>query len=97
MNASYLNTLSIGEHTLKVTFSDGKEVTTKFSVTEDEKEEEKPIIKPTPEPKPEEKPEIIPPIENPKTGDEILTYGILGLMSLIGLIGSLINVNKKNN
>ena len=95
LNASYLNTLSIGEHTLKVTFSDGKEVTTKFSVTEDEKEEEKPIIKPTTEL--EEKPEVIPSIENPKTGDEILTYGILGLMSLIGLIGSLINVNKKNN
>ena len=95
LNASYLNTLSIGEHTLKVTFNDGKEVTTKFSVTEDEKEEEKPIIKPTPEL--EEKPEVIPSIENPKTGDEILTYGILGLMSLIGLIGSLINVNKKNN
>lgn len=64
MNASYLNTLSIGEHTLKVTFNDGKEVTTKFSVTEDEKEEEKPIIKPTPEL--EEKPEVIPSIENPK-------------------------------
>lgn len=74
LNQSYLNTLSVGEHTLKVAFKDGVDVEIKFTIakvdeikTEKEKEE----------------------IPNPETSDSVVIYITLTIMSAV-LLGILI-------
>ena len=69
---SYIDTLSVGEHTLKVVFSDGGEATTKFTVTS-----------------------VIPEIDSPKTGDNVIFYVVTGILSLLGLSGTLAFVIRR--
>lgn len=77
----YLKTLSVGEHTLKVAFSDGKEATTKFEFKEKQQivntENDKENIS-----------------TSPKTGDNLLVYLVLSVVSVIG-ITTLIIVNNR--
>ena len=73
LNNTYLKTLSVGEHILKVTFKDGKEVLTKFVITNDNAS-----------------------FENPNTGDNIVANLLIGVMSLLGLVG-IFNYQKKQN
>ena len=69
---SYIDTLSVGQHTLKVVFSDGGEATTKFIVAS-----------------------VITEIDNPKTGDNIIFYITIGIISLISLVGTSTYIYKK--
>ncbi len=71
LNDTYLKTLSIGEHILKVTFKDGKEVSTKFVIANDNNS-----------------------FENPNTGDNIVVNLLIGVMSLLGLVG-IFNYSQK--
>ena len=80
----YLKTLSIGEHILKVAFSDGKEVTTKFEVKEKQQ-----IV----ETNNNEEDNIT---TSPKTGDNLLLYIVLSVISIIGIITFVITNIKKN-
>ena len=77
----YLRTLSVGEHTLKVAFSDGKEATTKFEIKEKQQ-----IINTK-----NDKENIS---TSPKTGDNLLVYLVLSVVSIIG-ITTLIIVNNR--
>ena len=87
---SYLKSLSIGEHTLKVVFSDGITSKTKFIIKEKEQNETKNNIV-----------SIIDETKsngnslNPKTGDNITTYITLFIISLLGITTSVITNNKK--
>ena len=80
----YLKTLSIGEHILKVAFSDGKEVITKFEVKEKQQ-----IV----ETNNNEEDNIT---TSPKTGDNLLLYIVLSVISIIGIITFVITNIKKN-
>ena len=73
LNDTYLKTLSVGEHILRVVFTDEKEVSTKFIIANDNNEVEIPSL--TPE------------IENPNTGDKAVTYIIMGIASFVVLAG----------
>ena len=87
---SYLKSLSIGEHTLKVVFSDGITSKTKFIIKEKEQNEIKNNIV-----------SIIDETKsngnslNPKTGDNITMYITLFIISLLGITASIITNNKK--
>ena len=71
LNDTYLKTLSVGEYTLKVTFKDGREVSTKFVIANDNAS-----------------------FKNPNTGDNIVVNLLIGVMSLLGLVG-IFNYSKK--
>ena len=77
----YLRTLSVGEHTLKVAFSDGKEATTKFEIKEKQQ-----IVNTK-----NDKENIS---TSPKTGDNLLVYLVLSVVSIIG-VTTLIIVNNR--
>ena len=109
---AYLKTLSVGEHTLKVTFSDNGEAITKFTIkekqqntnTEDNKNTGN--TENTENTKDEEKQENNNlnnndikkdnTITNPKTGDNIITSVMLFVVSATA-IGILTIVNKKKS
>ena len=76
LSKEYVDTLSVGEHTIKFVFNDGGEATTKFEVKEQVESSNANI-------------------ENPKTGDNIVFYLTTGILSIIGLSGSLIAVYRK--
>ena len=78
LNKEYVDTLSIGEHTIKVEFSDGGSATTKFEVKAKQVNTEKT--------------ENIP---NPQTGDNIGTYIILSIISVLGIAATVVINNKK--
>ena len=87
---SYLKTLSIGEHTLKVVFSDGITSKTKFIIKEKDKSEiKKDTINTIEETKSNGN------SLNPKTGDNITTYITLFIISVLGIVASVITNNKK--
>ena len=91
LNKDFANSLSIGEHTLKVTFNDGGEAITKFTIAKAEIEEAKAEIEET-----EEKTEIIinNNSKNPKTGDNISMWIILMLFSWLGIVGTIKYIKK---
>lgn len=72
LNDSYLKKLSLGEHTLKVVFTDENEAVTKFTITDDIViiDEVKPVGE----------------IENPSTGDNIIVDVSIGAISALGLL-----------
>ena len=72
LNKEYLDTLSNGNHTLKVQFNDGGEATTKFTIVK--------VNAPTQDDTNTE--------DNPKTGDNIVFYVATGILSMIGLAGA---------
>lgn len=87
---SYLKTLLIGEHTLKVVFSDGITSKTKFIIKEKDKSEiKKDTINTIEETKSNGN------SLNPKTGDNITTYITLFIISVLGIVASVITNNKK--
>mgnify|MGYP004529026785 FL=1 len=87
---SYLKTLLVGEHTLKVVFSDGITSKTKFIIKEKDKSEiKKDTINTIEETKSNGN------SLNPKTGDNITTYIILFIISVLGIVASVITNNKK--
>ena len=81
LNKEYVNTLSAGEHTIKVEFSDSGSATTKFEVKV--KQVNTPVENDT-------KTE-----DNPKTGDNIIFYVATGSLSMLGLAGAGIYTYRK--
>ena len=78
LNKEYVDTLSVGEHTIKVVFSDGGSATTKFEVKAKQVNTEKTED-----------------ITNPQTGDNIGTYIILSIISVLGIAATVVINNKK--
>lgn len=78
LNKEYVDTLSVGEHTIKVEFSDGGSATTKFEVKAKQVNTEKTEN-----------------ITNPQTGDNIGTYIILSIISVLGIATTIVINNKK--
>lgn len=78
LNKKYVDTLSVGEHTIKVEFSDGGSATTKFEVKAKQVNTEKTED-----------------ITNPQTGDNIGTYIILSIISVLGIATTIVINNKK--
>ena len=102
LNKDYVDTLAVGEHTLKVAFADGGEAETTFTIArkaednnnnEDNNENNNENNTPS---KPENKEEIKDKDNgsNPKTGDNIILYVAMASISIIGL-GAIIIVSKK--
>ena len=94
LNKDYVNTLAVGEHTLKVAFADGGEAETTFTI-EKKAENNNNNENNTPS-KPENKEEMKDKDNgsNPKTGDNIILYVAMASISIIGL-GAIIIVSKK--
>ena len=103
LNKDYVDTLAVGEHTLKVAFTDGGEAETTFTIArkaednnnnEDNNENNNENNTPA---KPENKEEMKDKDNgsNPKTGDNIILYVAMASISIIGL-GAIIIVSKKN-
>ena len=104
---AYLKTLSVGEHTLKVAFTDGGETTTKFVIAKkveenkdndnnnnnnnDNSDKNDNIDNNTSNTENENKEESI---SNPKTGDNVMLYVTIASMSILGL-GATTIVSKK--
>ena len=72
LKKDYLNKLSIGEHKLKVLFNNGGVAESKFTINKTKEEIEI-------------KKEETTKIENPKTVDNIVTYFVLSIVSLVGI------------
>lgn len=99
----YLKTLSVGEHTLKVIFSDNGEAITKFTIKEKSKNE---IAQNTENSKNQEqennnlknndvqKDNLK---VNPKTGDNVIAYYALYLIALLGIITLVMVSSAKSN
>ena len=81
----YLKTLSVGEHTLKVAFSDSGEAITKFSIKE--KQENNNLTN-----NDVQKDNTN---ANPKTGDNVIVYAVLFVIALLGTITLIIINNTK--
>ena len=76
----FVDSLSAGEHTLKVTFTDGGETITTFTVanvTSENVTSENVISE-----------NVTSEVGNPKTGDNITDYIVAGILSFIGLAGA---------
>ena len=102
LNKDYVDTLAVGEHTLKVAFTDGGEAETTFTIArkaednnnnEDNSENNNENNTSS---KPENKEEMKDKDNgsNPKTGDNIILYVAMASISIIGL-GAIIIVSKK--
>ncbi len=91
LKEKYLKTLSVGKHTLKVTFSNGGEAVTKFEIkakqTNTKAETNKKENNNNVDDKNEEEKEITNNnSSNPKTGDNIYLYGAIFIASIVGMI-----------
>ena len=93
LKKEFVDTLSVGEHTLKVVFNDGGEAETTFTI-EKEAENNNNNENNTPS-KPEDKEEMKDNGSNPKTGDNIMLYVAIASMSIIGLVATTIVAKKK--
>jgi putative uncharacterized protein (fragment) len=107
----YLKTLSVGEHTLKVAFSDNGEAITKFTIKEKQQNETPEDSKntgSTENTEKEEQPENNnvtnndvqkENTNNPKTGDNVIVYAVLFAIALLGIITLIIvnNTKRKNS
>ena len=107
----YLKTLSVGEHTLKVAFSDNGEAITKFTIKEKQQNETQEDNKNTENTEntgnteKEEQPENNNVTNNnvqkdntstnPKTGDNVIVYAVLFAIALLGIITLIIVNNTK--
>ena len=93
LNKDYVDTLAVGEHTLKVAFADGGEAETTFTIVR-KAENNNNNENNTPS-KPEDKEEMKDNGSNPKTGDNIMLYVAIASMSIIGLGATTIVAKKK--
>ena len=84
LNKEYVDTLSIGEHTIKVEFNDGGKATTKFEVKAKEVNNEN-----------SENITNSQTITNPQTGDNITKYFMLSIISVVGIVISVMINNKE--
>ena len=101
---AYLKTLSVGEHTLKVAFSDNGEAITKFTIKEKQQNTNTEDNKNTENTKNEENQENnnLPnnevkkdnTITNPKTGDNVIIYFVMFSIAILGIV-TLVIVNTK--
>ena len=83
----YLKNLAIGEHKIKVTFLDEKEIETNFEVKAEQSQSDI---------KDEEKNESIENTDpNPETGDNVLTNLTISVISILGVAIALMINNKK--
>ena len=83
----YLKSLAIGEHKIKVTFLDEKEIETNFEVKAEQSQSDI---------KDEEKNERIENTDpNPETGDNVLTNLTISVISILGVAIALMINNKK--
>ena len=83
----YLKNLVIGEHKVKVTFLDEKEIVTNFEVKAEQSQSDI---------KGEEKNESIENTDpNPETGDNVLTNLTISVISILGVAIALMINNKK--
>ena len=95
LNKDYVDTLAVGEHTLKVAFADGGEAETTFTIArkaEDNNENNNENNTPS---KPENKEEMKDNGSNPKTGDNIMLYVAIASISIIGLGATTIVAKKE--
>ena len=74
LKKEFVDTLSVGKHTLKVLFNDGGQATTIFNVA-------KTTI----------------PVKNPNTLDNVMIYIVSGILSIIGISGTLTVYKRKQN
>ena len=93
LKKEFVDTLSVGEHTLKVVFNDGGEAETTFTI-EKKAENNNNNENNTPS-KPEDKEEMKDNGSNPKTGDNIMLYVAIASISVIGLVATTIVAKKK--
>ena len=93
LKKEFVDTLSVGEHTLKVVFNDGGEAETTFTIAK-KAENNNNNENNTPS-KPEDKEEMKDNGSNPKTGDNIMLYVSIASMSIIGLVATTIVAKKK--
>lgn len=84
----YLKTLSVGEHTLKVAFSDNGEAITKFAIKEKQQNTENRNSA-------NNDVQNDNTITNPKTGDNVIAYFVLFTIVLLGIITLVIVNNTK--
>ena len=97
LNKDYVDTLAVGEHTLKVAFADGGEAETTFTIArkaENNNNNENNNENKTPS-KPDDKEEMKDNGSNPKTGDNVMLYVAIASMSIIGLGATTIVAKKK--
>lgn len=96
----YLKTLSVGEHTLKVAFSDNGEAITKFTIKEkqqntnieDNKNEQKQENNNLTNNDVQKENTIV----NPKTGDNVIVYFVMLSIAILGIITlALVNAKRK--
>lgn len=96
----YLKTLSVGEHTLKVVFSDNGEAITKFTIKEKQPnaniEDNKNTENTENEIQAENNNIIKNNMTNPKTGDNIVVYFAMFTIAVLGIITLVIVNNKKS-
>ncbi len=89
----YLKTLSVGEHTLKVTFSDNGEAITKFTIVEKQQNTEN-----------EENNNLAnndiqedETITNPKTGDNVIVYFVMFTIAILGIVTLVVRKKLRRN
>ena len=96
----YLKTLSVGEHTLKVAFSDNREAITKFTIKEkqqntnieDNKNEQKQENNNLTNNDVQKENAIA----NPKTGDNVIVYFVMFSIAILGIITlAIVNTKRK--
>ena len=96
----YLKTLSVGEHTLKVAFSDNGEAITKFTIKEkqqntnieDNKNEQKQENNNLTNNDVQKENTIV----NPKTGDNVIVYFVMFSIAILGIITlAIVNTKRK--
>ena len=93
-NKAYVDTLSVGEHTLRVAFSDGGEATTTFTIAkkaEENNNNENNNNTPSQTENEDKKDNS----SNPKTGDNVMLYVAIASISIIGLGATTIVAKKK--
>ena len=101
-NKAYVDTLSVGEHTLRVAFSDGGEATTTFTIAKKAEEnnnnnnnENNNNENNNNTPSQTENEDKKDNSSNPKTGDNVMLYVAIASMSIIGLGATTIVAKKK--
>lgn len=99
LKQAYVDTLSVGKHTLKVTFADGGEATTNFKIARVEEQttpDDNQTVDADNNTNTEKKEEIKEEDKgsNPKTFDNIIVYVAIAIMSVVGLVATVI-IKKK--
>ena len=102
LNKDYVDTLAVGEHTLKVAFADGGEAETTFTIAKKAEEnnnnnnnENNNNGNNNNTPSQTEKEDKKDNSSNPKTGDNVMLYVAIASMSIIGLGATTIVAKKK--